>query len=45
MDLRRDRLGLKHAEQHGRTCLSVPCHPQLTDGEVTNVIGVLNEFR
>ena len=42
--LRRDPLGLKHAEQHGRTCLSIPCHPQLTDSEVATVIGALNEF-
>jgi dTDP-4-amino-4,6-dideoxygalactose transaminase len=43
--LRRDPLGLKHTEQHSRTCLSVPCHPQLTDGEVASVVQALNDFR
>jgi dTDP-4-amino-4,6-dideoxygalactose transaminase len=43
--LRRDPVGLKHAEQHGRICLSIPCHPQLTDSEVNTVIGTLNDFR
>jgi dTDP-4-amino-4,6-dideoxygalactose transaminase len=43
--LRRDPQGLEHAERHGRTCLSIPCHPQLTDAEVTSVIRAVNEFR
>ena len=43
--LRRDPNGLKNSERHGSTCLSIPCHPQLTDGEVASVIQALNEFR
>jgi len=43
--LRRDPMGLKAAERHAATCLSIPCHPQLTDTEVASVIRVLNEFR
>ena len=43
--LRRDPRGLKSAERHGLTCLSIPCHPQLTDAEVASVIRALNEFR
>ena len=43
--LRRDPQGLKRAERHGLTCLSVPCHPQLTDAEVTSVIRAVNEFK
>jgi dTDP-4-amino-4,6-dideoxygalactose transaminase len=43
--LRRDPLGLTHAERHGSTCLSIPCHPQLTDVEVATVVAALNEFR
>jgi dTDP-4-amino-4,6-dideoxygalactose transaminase len=38
-------LGLPFAEKHGDTCLSIPCHPQLTDGEVSTVIQALNDFR
>jgi dTDP-4-amino-4,6-dideoxygalactose transaminase len=43
-DWPRDPLGLRAAEQHGETCLSIPCHPQLTDAEVAAVIRALNEF-
>ena len=42
--LRRDPAGLRAAEIHGGTCLSIPCHPQLTDAEVASVIRALNEF-
>jgi dTDP-4-amino-4,6-dideoxygalactose transaminase len=42
--LRRDPQGLKRAEHHSLTCLSIPCHPQLTDVEVKSVIRALNEF-
>ena len=42
--LRRDPKGLKAAERHATTCLSIPCHPQLTDTEVASVIRALNEF-
>jgi len=43
--VRRDPAGLKSAETHGRTCLSIPCHPQLSDDEVASVVQALNEFR
>jgi dTDP-4-amino-4,6-dideoxygalactose transaminase len=43
--LRRDPMGLKVAERHAATCLSIPCHPQLTDAEVASVIRAVNEFR
>lgn len=42
--LRRDPEGLKAAEHHGNTCISIPCHPQLTDAEVAGVIRALNDF-
>ena len=44
-DLRRDPEGLGAAERHGRECLSIPCNPQLSDGEVGTVIQALNDFR
>ena len=44
-DLPRDPHGLRFAEKHGDTCLSIPCHPQLTDAEVGIVIQALNGFR
>ena len=44
-DIRRDPQGLEHAERHALTCLSIPCHPQLSDAEVASVVRALNEFR
>jgi len=42
---RRDPQGLESSERHGRSCLSIPCNPQLTDEEVGQVIRALNEFK
>lgn len=42
--LRQDPQGLEHAERHGRTCLSLPCHPQMTDGQVEQVCEAVNGF-
>lgn len=43
--LRCDPQGLNFAEQHAARCLSIPCHPQMTDGDVTRVIDAVNAFR
>ena len=40
----RDPDGLPHTERHAAQCLSLPCHPQLTDAEVTAVIDSVNAF-
>ena len=40
-----DPQGLPNAERHARECLSIPCHPQLSDADVRQVIAALNEFR
>jgi dTDP-4-amino-4,6-dideoxygalactose transaminase len=42
--LPRDPEGLRHAEQHAATCLSLPCHPQLRDEDVARVIEAVNRF-
>lgn len=42
--LAHDPQGLEHAETHARTCLSLPCHPQLTDADVEHVISAVNAF-
>jgi dTDP-4-amino-4,6-dideoxygalactose transaminase len=39
-----DPHGLSHAELHARQCLSLPCHPQLSDDEVARVINSINRF-
>jgi dTDP-4-amino-4,6-dideoxygalactose transaminase len=42
--LRTDPLGLQHAEAHARTCLSLPCHPQMSDADVDRVVDSVNRF-
>lgn len=44
-NLRIDPAGMKNAERHGATCLSIPCNPQLSDANVVRVIKVINAFR
>lgn len=43
--LDRDPAGLRLAENHALTCLSLPCHPGLTDQMVDRVVDVVNRFR
>ncbi len=43
-DWPRDPAGLLHAERHAAQCLSLPCHPGLSDGEVERVIAAVNAF-
>jgi dTDP-4-amino-4,6-dideoxygalactose transaminase len=42
--LRTDPQGLDVSERHAATCLSLPCHPQLSDDEVQHAIEVVNRF-
>ncbi|WP_280154579.1 DegT/DnrJ/EryC1/StrS family aminotransferase [Piscinibacter sp. XHJ-5] len=44
-ELRRDPLGLPHAEAHAAACLSIPCHPQMSDADVARVVEAVNAFR
>jgi dTDP-4-amino-4,6-dideoxygalactose transaminase len=44
-DVKRDPLGLANSEQHAATCLSLPCHPQMTDEDVHQVINAVNAFK
>jgi dTDP-4-amino-4,6-dideoxygalactose transaminase len=44
VDLRRDPKGLSASESHAETVLSIPCHPQMTDSEVEQVILAVNSF-
>lgn len=45
LDLARDPDGLRNAELHAGTCLSLPCHPQMTDNDIDDVISAINAFR
>jgi dTDP-4-amino-4,6-dideoxygalactose transaminase len=42
--VRTDPQGLAASERHAATCLSLPCHPQLTDDQVAQVIEAVNRF-
>lgn len=43
-NIARDPQGLNHSDYHATTCLSLPCHPQMTDSDVTKVINSVNAF-
>ncbi len=43
--IRRDPQGLAASEWHAKTCLSLPCHPQMSDDDVDVVINAVNEFQ
>jgi dTDP-4-amino-4,6-dideoxygalactose transaminase len=36
---------LSFSEQHASECISIPCHPNMTDVEVFKVIETINTFR
>lgn len=40
-----DPQGLRNTERHSETCLSLPCHPAMTDAEVQQVISAVNSFK
>ena len=44
VSLPRDPAGLAASEAHAGTCLSLPCHPQLTDAEVQHVVAAINDY-
>ena len=39
-----DPHGLPYSQEHADTCLSIPCHPQLTDTDLDHVIASVNSF-
>ena len=43
--LRRDPQGLAQTEAHAASCLSIPCHPQMSDADVAQVIDAINGWR
>jgi dTDP-4-amino-4,6-dideoxygalactose transaminase len=44
-ELARDPGGLVNCDRHAATCLSLPCHPQMTDDEVSAVVDAVNSFK
>ena len=45
LNIARDPHGLKASELHAATCLSLPCHPQMSDEDVAIVIDAVNIFK
>ncbi len=43
-DLARDPNGLLNSERHADICLSLPCHPQMSDEDVAQVVAAVNTF-
>jgi dTDP-4-amino-4,6-dideoxygalactose transaminase len=43
--IKRDVLGLPVSEKHAAECLSLPCHPQMSDADVAQVIHTVNTFK
>lgn len=44
-DMLRDPNGLSISESHAEYCLSLPCHPQMTDQDIADVIAAVNSFK
>lgn len=44
LDIARDYQGLPVSECHAATCLSLPCHPQMTDNDIDVVVSAVNSF-
>lgn len=44
LDMRRDSHGLGYSEHHATRCLSLPCHPQMSDADTAKVIVAVNAF-
>lgn len=45
IELSRDPTGLANSEHHAATCLSLPCHPQMSDEDVARVISTVNCYQ
>jgi dTDP-4-amino-4,6-dideoxygalactose transaminase len=43
--VRTDPAGLSVVERHAATCLSIPCHPQMTDDDVSKVVEAMHAFK
>jgi dTDP-4-amino-4,6-dideoxygalactose transaminase len=44
VQIARDPKGLENSEKHANNCISIPCHPQMTDHEVQQVVSSVNSF-
>jgi dTDP-4-amino-4,6-dideoxygalactose transaminase len=44
INIKKDPIGLINCENHAATCLSLPCHPQMTNQDIEAVVSAVNEF-
>jgi dTDP-4-amino-4,6-dideoxygalactose transaminase len=44
LNIARDPEGLPRSEAHAATCVSIPCHPQMSDADVALVLSAINAF-
>lgn len=44
LGIARDPLGLGNSEHYANICLSLPCHPQITNDDIETVIEAVNTF-
>ncbi|MBW4487532.1 MAG: DegT/DnrJ/EryC1/StrS family aminotransferase [Trichocoleus desertorum ATA4-8-CV12] len=44
-NLKCDPKGLPNAELYAQSCLSIPCHPQMSDADINRVITIVNEYQ
>jgi len=42
--LQRDSRGLPNSEIHAEKCLSIPCHPQMSNDDILKVVDAINSF-
>ena len=45
LGMARDPQGLGNTDRHAAICLSLPCHPQMTEGDIAAVIAAVNSFQ
>jgi dTDP-4-amino-4,6-dideoxygalactose transaminase len=43
-DIRTDARGVPNSISHAQSCISLPCHPQMRDSDVWNVINAVNMY-
>lgn len=43
-DIRHDPEGLENVEMHASQCISIPCHPHLTEKDINKVIRIVNSY-
>ncbi|MFA6901884.1 MAG: DegT/DnrJ/EryC1/StrS family aminotransferase [Gallionellaceae bacterium] len=45
LDIALDPQGLENSDRHAAICLSLPCHPHMTDSDIATVIAAVNSFK